>query len=177
MQFRTIHLRFDLYGKAPAKYGANAYKVGWADAHSLARSGWTRIGNGRHYTYVIPPHGPPGPHPIVAIQVPTDDEILAVALRMHQQRETQADEVEGFVAHYRPSGGVVLKITEVREFSADRWDERVEPPPPVHRKFSEFTFAVGAPWSVELVWEHGDDQQPTWIRREEHVVNPSPTDK
>lgn len=175
MGLRTIHLRFDLYGKAPPKYGANAYKVGLANGHLLARSGWTQVGKGQQYAYVVPPHGPPGPHPIVAIQVPTDDEILALALRMHRQHETQAEDVEGFVAHYRPAGGVALKITEVREFSADRWDARVDPPPPVNRKFSEFTFGVGAPWRIDLVWQHGDDQPPTWNRRDDEVVNPPPT--
>lgn len=178
MESRSIQVRIDTYGKAPAKYGPNAYKVGLADRPLLVRAGWTDVGTGRGsypYAYVSPPEGTPGSNPTVQLQVPTDEEILAIALQMHQRRERSTEVVEGFIVDYRPAGEVVLQVSETFVFKPDRpWGERLGPSPPVLRKSAEFTFGVGAAWSVGLVWEHGDDQPPTWRRRDGHVVDQAP---
>lgn len=83
MEFRTIHVRIGTYGKAPTKYGHNAYKVGSNNHLLLVRAGWTHVGTGRGssgYEYVSPPEGTRGSNPTISLQVPTDEEILAIAV-------------------------------------------------------------------------------------------------
>ena len=178
MKFRTIHVRIGTYGKAPAKYGRNAYKVGSANHRLLVRPGWTHVGTGRGrsvYEYVSPPDGTWENNPTISLQVPTDEEIMAIALEMHKRRERQINLVEGFIVYYLPAGGVAVQTHEVIGFEPGLpWGLRLRPEPPVLRKFAEFTFGVSAAWSVDLVWEHGEDQPPTWCCRDEHVVDVQP---
>ncbi|MBX9787536.1 MAG: hypothetical protein K2Y37_01345 [Pirellulales bacterium] len=149
-----------------------------ADRPLLVRAGWTDVGTGRGsypYAYVSPPEGSRGSNTTIPLQVPTDEEILAIALQMHQRRERLTEVVEGFVVDYRPPGEVVLQISETFVFQPGRpWGERLGPSPPVLREFAEFTFGVGAAWGVDLVWERGEDQPPVWRRRDGHVVDATP---
>jgi hypothetical protein len=178
MKFRTIHVRIGTYGKAPAKYGRNAYKVGAANHRLLVRAGWTHVGTGRGpdpYEYLSPPEGIRGSNPTISLQVPTDEEILAIALDMHKRRERQINLVEDFIVYYLPAGGVAVQIHEVIDFIPGQpWGLRVRPEPPVLRKFAEFTFGVSAAWSVDLIWEHGEDLPPTWRFRDDHVIDVQP---
>jgi hypothetical protein len=89
METRVIRLRIDIYGKAPAKYGPNAYKVGLAERVWLVRAGWEYAGSGRGYEYVRPPEGKAGRQCVVEIEVPTDAEIERIAMAMYAQRRAQ----------------------------------------------------------------------------------------
>jgi len=144
MELRTVHLRFALCEKAPKRYGPNGFKVSPAEAVLLNHSGWTLLGHGRFYDYVAPPEAPRDGLCVVTVQAPTDEEILAIAMRMHARRELQRERVEGFYAFYRPAAE--------------------------EREFAQFTFGFEAPWSVELIWDRGNDQQPTWHRHEKCVL-------
>lgn len=164
MQKRAVQVRISTYGKAPPAYGHGALKVGLGTRGLLVRAGWTHAGSGREYEYVIPPSGVSGRHPVVELQVPTDEEILSIALRMHARRKSCVEVIEGFIIQYRPSGETKYQITETVTYAPGRWGEREGPQPPVLRKAAELTFGVDAPWRVELVWDHGEENPPTWTR-------------
>jgi len=170
MQLRTIHLSFALRAKAPKRYGANCFKVSPAEALLLKHSGWTYLGHGRFDEYVAPPEPASDGLYVVAVQVPTDAEILALAMRMHESRKRQRQRVEGFMAGYRPAGEVVVEITESTLFVPGAMGVKLKPPPPMNREFSEFTFGIEAPWRIDLIWDRGDEEPPTWQRHEKRVI-------
>ena len=164
MQMRNIRVRVRTYGKAPVRYGRNAYKVSRRDRALLVLAGWAHAGSGRWYEYVIPPEGVRGCDPMVDVRVPTDDEVLSVALQMHKERKGCAQEIEGLIALYQPAHQSEFQVTE---FTPGHWGERKEPGVLQHNAY--FSFG-GASWSIDLAWDQGDDQPPTWHQHESNVL-------
>ena len=56
---KAVRLKIVTYGVAPRRYGPSARKVGLAAATLMQRAGWTRVGAGREYVYVVAPDGAP----------------------------------------------------------------------------------------------------------------------
>ena len=175
MNMRSIDVKVNTFGKAPTRYGRNAYKIGKTEWALFVRAGWTHAGDGKEYSYVIPPAGVGGCNPTITVQVPTDEEILSLALEMHHAGKTAVQVIEGFIVFYHPKDIKMYQIIDTIVFGPGHRGERQGPQPPVLHKAAEFTFGVSAPWSIKLIWDHGNDQPPIWTRSEKNIV-PIPSD-
>lgn len=164
MEFSRVSVKMPTYGPAPARYGADAVKVSFADRLQLVRVGWRHVGTGTQYEYVVPPTGVSAREP-VELLVPNADEIRGVALRMHQGREAQMACVEGFVAQYLPSGQIIAECVAARTYAPGRWGEVSCLPPPLRLRHATFELGIGfSAWSASAVWDRGDDFEPSWHR-------------
>ena len=167
MNTRPVRLQFDTTGKAPKRYGKNAWKVSWESALLMTKAGWTSVGKGRYYHYVVPPNGELTPkNPTVTVEVPTDEEIERVAMAAHRDGTRHKDVIDGWVVRYCPAEAELCQVTGIYELSRKGYRQVQGPEPPVLQEHAEFTWGVSAPWSVTLLWEQGDKRPPTWKRRE-----------
>lgn len=155
METRKIRIKVNTYGRAPDKYGPNVYKAGLADSLLFERAGWVCVGSGKHYRYVRSPEGRVGREVEIEIEVPTDAEIELMAMTMHATRENQAGGALGFLAWYKPAGGIVSTLS----FPGTDEPDQVQ-----RRSHAEFEFGMTASWGINLTWDRGDEAPPTWHR-------------
>jgi hypothetical protein len=94
----------------------------------------------------------------VDVEIPTDEEIKRIAMRMHKSGKPCLETILGWKVFYRPRGQFSYTTISMDPFE----DKQGTPSTP--RKFdepSEFTFGYKAPWKVVLLWKDGDDKPPT----------------
>jgi hypothetical protein len=104
---------------------------------------------------------------MVPIEIPTDEEIEGMAMRMHAAGKPCLETVLGHKVFYRPRSEGGYTLTEVDPFTGEQGK------PSAPRKFvcpAEFTFGYGGPWMVVLSWQAGDDKPPAWFRYEDKLI-------
>jgi hypothetical protein len=158
MTMSDVSLHIDTYGSAPARYGKGTYKVGLADAYALQSAGWAWLGSGNTYGYVRPPEGVRGPSPQVTIQVPSDEDILALAMAWQASGKRVAGTLAGYLAQYVPASSRIGEL-----YYPDTGSRTV-----LRSGAANFEVGIGCEWRVSLTWSNGADQAPTWYRRHEH---------
>jgi hypothetical protein len=103
----------------------------------------------------------------IAIEIPTDEEIERIAMRMHAAGKPCLKTILNCKVFYRPRLEQSYTMTKVDPFTG----ERGKPSPP--RKSmspAEFTFGYDGPWKIVLSWQAGDDKPPTWFRYEDKLI-------
>lgn len=157
-------MRIETYGKAPSRYGKDAYKVGLSEGLLLEQGGWRVVGQGREYVYVQLPEGTSATNVTLTLPVPTDAEIEHLAMEMHRQGTLQRRVVDGFIVMYYPvRDGLEISLDFGAMLQGQRKIEHVKrsPEPAV------LDFGWRAPWCVTLTWNDGPEHAPTWERRGE----------
>jgi hypothetical protein len=94
----------------------------------------------------------------VAVEIPTDEEIERIAMRMHKSGQPYLETILGWEVFYKP-----LKPNSFSTVSVDAFKDK-QGTTSAPRKFAspaEFTFGYKAPWRVVLSWKDGDDKPPT----------------
>jgi hypothetical protein len=94
----------------------------------------------------------------VDVEIPTDEEIESVAMRMHKSGKSCRETILGWNVIYIPRkpnsySTVRRDIFTGKEGAQSASKEFVSP--------AEFTFGYNAPWKVVLSWKDGDDKPPT----------------
>ena len=94
----------------------------------------------------------------VAVEIPTDEEIERIAMRMHKSGKPCLEAILGWDVFYKPRKQYSYTTVSVDAFTGKQGT------PSAPRKSAvpaEFTFGYKAPWRVVLSWEDGDDKPPT----------------
>lgn len=103
----------------------------------------------------------------VAVEIPTDEEIERIAMRMHAAGKPCLETILGCKVFYRPRQAQSYTTVSVDPFTGKRGEEsaprRSEIP-------AEFTFGHDGPWKIVLSWKAGDDKPPTWFRYEDQLI-------
>lgn len=178
METQVVRTHISTFGKAPARYGRRAVKVGPESCAALVRAGWEYQGHGRYCAYVIPPAGVSAHDPLVEVQVPTDAEILSIARRMHTVGKSCVEEIDGWVVWYRATGSSVAQIVATFEFYQEGGVGVTGPEEPLRLEAAECRFGVGSPWEVLVHWDSSDNEPQIQRRapRQEQTV-PAPGDE
>ncbi|MGO7968142.1 HNH endonuclease [Rhizobium ruizarguesonis] len=95
-------IEFTASGKAPKKYGPDAYRFGASLTLSviLPRRGWKLIKKTKNYVYLVPPKEQQGPNFQISIAIPPAAECLAIARRCHARAESWAYQLGEWPAWY-----------------------------------------------------------------------------
>jgi hypothetical protein len=102
-----------------------------------------------------------------AVEIPRDEEIERIAMRMHAAGQPCLETILGCKVFYRPRMKQSYTMTKVDPFTG----ERGKPPAPRKSVFpAEFTFGYDGPWKIVLSWRAGDDKPPTWFRYEDKLI-------
>lgn len=102
----------------------------------------------------------------IAVEIPTDEEMERIAMRMHAARKACIEEVLGWKVLYRPRGDLKYSTTSLHPFTGqqgDTHDHKSNVP-------AEFTFGYDADWKIVLMWRDGDDAPPVWFRYEDRLI-------
>lgn len=105
----------------------------------------------------------------VAVEIPTDDEIERIAMRMHKSRKPCLETMLGWKVLYRPRQEFSYQTVSVDAFTGKR---DAESAPSEAASPAEFTIGYDAPWKIVLRWDAGDDSPPTWFRYEDNLIRP-----
>lgn len=103
----------------------------------------------------------------IAVEIPTDDEIERIAMRMHTSGKPCLETILGWKAFYRPKQDYSVSTVKVDPFTGKRGEKTargkgVSP--------AEFTFGYDAPWKIVLSWDADDDKPPVWTRYEDELI-------
>jgi hypothetical protein len=151
---RTVRLRIRGYGKEP-KYGPNVWKFCAAGCYLLQREGWKVVHRGQSYWYLSPPEGATGgKSPVLALAIPDDGEITALAQRLHAAGKPDKGMYFGWPVFYEPRRIQRYRVTHQR-LGGPTWDEDVE-----KELEAEFRIGMCLIWSVSCHWDAGDDREP-----------------
>jgi hypothetical protein len=107
---------------------------------------------------------------IVDVEIPTDEEIEIIAMRMHKSGKECLETILGWNVMYRPRENFSHSTTRFNPFTGERGEKSVL------KNFAtpaEFTFGINDPWSIVLRWGEGDDKPPTWFRYEDKLIRPN----
>ncbi len=152
-----VRLAVKSHGRAPARYGQNAYKFGRQATRLLKSRGWREVGRGSKYAYLrSSSSSPPQPPFEVEAKIPSRDQILALATQLNDAGEKWLGRVGEWDAGYRPANNDEFSWTsqEVDPFTATRIGS------PVH-KTSQYNinplFLIGTQdtWSATVKWKNG----------------------
>ena len=107
---------------------------------------------------------------IVDVEIPTDEEIERIAMRMHKDGKPCLETILDWKVLYRPRQNYSYSRTNFNPFTGERGEEsaRSKSASP-----AEFTFGHDASWKIVLRWSAGDDKPPVWFRYEDKLVQPS----
>lgn len=103
----------------------------------------------------------------VAVEIPADEEIERIAMRMHKSNKPCLETILGWKVLYRPRGQSSYSTVSVDPFTGKRGPRSALSKSAVP---AEFTFAYNAPWKIVLSWEAGDNRPPTWFRCEDKLI-------
>jgi len=106
----------------------------------------------------------------VVVEIPTDEEIECIAMRMHAADKPCLETILGHKVFYRPRLEQSYTLTAVDPFTGEQGK------PSAASKSaspSEFTFGYDRPWQIVLSWQAGDDKPPTWFRYEDQLIRQS----
>ena len=164
---RTIDLQIDTYGRK-AKYGG--YKIArkeyicrdsrewYATPKSkqdlLARAGWEAVKRTQTYAYMKAPEGQGKKRPVLEVEVPQVEPLLALARTMHEKGRPWRGLVSGWPAEYTPPTYVEPSTSIVMTTSGDDYTEESE------GYWRSAHFEVGSDaWSVALVWDEDGNER------------------
>jgi hypothetical protein len=143
--------------------GRRVRKIAGANVPYFERIGWTlalRVGESS-YARMYPPAGSDIKRPSIQLIVPTEAEIMVLALQIHAGRLPWRGELCGWPARYTPhkvERGRRALLTVFGEGPR----ERIEP----YKRIDPAEFQVGKtgdPWNATVIWHDGDDQPPDLI--------------
>jgi hypothetical protein len=103
----------------------------------------------------------------VDVEIPTDEEIERIAMRMHAAGKPCLETILGSKAFYRSRQEQSYTTASVDPFTGKRGEESA---PHKSEAPAEFTFGYDGPWRIVLSWKAGDDKPPTWFRYEDKLV-------
>ena len=106
------------------------------------------------------------------IEIPTDAEMVRVALQLHAARSRAVRDILGWRVIYEPSRPYRYTKYRMDPFTAERLseDEEVE-----SRIVAWCTFGLEQSWGVTFFWANGDDEPPVRCNERGHVVKRSPS--
>jgi hypothetical protein len=107
----------------------------------------------------------------VAVEIPTDEEIERIAMRMHKSDKPLPETILGWDVIYKSRKPISFSTVSVNPFTGKRGPQTASSKLAVP---SEFTFGYDAPWKVVLSWKDGDDKPPKWFRYGEDKLILSP---
>ena len=162
---KTIHVPVHFFGRRRID-GVSTYKVG-NGAELLTAIGWRVVRPPRamvsSYTYMLPPPGVElrrGQEPTVSIEVPSDEEIMELATRLHRAGVAWGGSAFGCKVTYTPR-----HETQFRSSALDGEQPRTESIP------SPARFTMTHPsdlWWDRCEWREGDERPPRWFGDVEH---------
>ena len=161
-------------GRAPAKYGAYAYKFSGQSARLLISRNWREVGRGAKYAYLAPPEGSPNEPPfVIDVRIPNQSEVLVVAQQLHEGGKKWIGRWGEWEAGYRPANNDRFSWTDqqVDPFTATPISSPV-------RHASQYNieplFIVGSPglWSATVRWTNGDA---AYKEEQQNIVTEAPT--
>jgi len=97
----------------------------------------------------------------VAVEIPADEEIERIAMRMHKSGKPCLETILGWNVFYRPRNPYSCSTVSVDPFTGKRGPQSA---PKKMVLPAEFTFGYKAPWKIVLSWDDGDDKPPKWFR-------------
>jgi len=103
----------------------------------------------------------------VGVEIPTDEEIERIAMRMHAARKPCLETILGYKVFYRPRQEESYTAVSVDPFTGKRGKQSA---PHKSAAPAELTFGYDGPWKIVLSWKAGDDKPPTWLRYEDKLV-------
>ena len=103
----------------------------------------------------------------IAVEIPADEEIERIAMRMHKSSKPCLETILGWKVFYRPRGQSSYSTVSVDPFTGKRGPQSA---PSKSAVPAEFTFGYDAPWKIVLSWEAGDNRPPTWFRCEDKLI-------
>jgi hypothetical protein len=103
----------------------------------------------------------------VAVEIPTDEEIERIAMRMHAAGKPCLETILDCKVFYRPRQEQSYTTTKVDPFTGERGKPSA---PSKSVSPAEFTFGYDGPWKIVLAWQAGDDKPPKWFRYEEKLI-------
>ena len=103
----------------------------------------------------------------VDVEIPTDEEIKRIAMRMHKSGKPCLETILGWKVSYRPMERYSYTTVSVDPFTGKRGPQSA---PSKSAVPAEFTFGYEAPWKIVLSWKAGDDRPPTWFRYEDKLI-------
>jgi hypothetical protein len=106
----------------------------------------------------------------IAVEIPTDEEIVRIAMRMHESRKPTLETIHGWKVLYLPRQDFSYTSISVDAFTGERGNASV---PGKATSPAEFTFGYDAPWKIVLLWKEGDENPPAWFRYEDQLIRNS----
>jgi hypothetical protein len=103
----------------------------------------------------------------VAVEIPADEEIERIAMRMHKSGKPCLETILGWDVFYKPRKPYSCSTVSVDPFTGKRGPQSAPSKSAVH---AEFTFGYDAPWKIVLSWEAGDNRPPTWFHYEDKMI-------
>jgi hypothetical protein len=103
----------------------------------------------------------------IAVEIPTDEEIERIAMRMHRSGKPCLETILGWKVFYRPRQEFSHHSVNVDPFTGKRGEESA---PGKSVSPAEFTFGYEAPWRIVLSWKAGDGSPPDWFRYEDELI-------
>lgn len=153
----NVRLAVQHHGRAPAKHGRNAYKFAEQAARLLKARGWKEVGRGSKYVYFAKSSGNSSQLPFqVNISIPSQEQILAIALQLHEAGQKWLGRIGEWDAGFRPANNDEFSWTsqEVDFFTATAISSPV-------RHTSKYNidaiFVIGTKdaWSATVTWKDG----------------------
>lgn len=116
---RHVRLKIGSSGKAsPKKYGPNVFKVGVQEAYLLKSRGWSVVGRTKDFILVRHEGADEGSLPtIIDVLVPTPEQVMNLARRLHQAGTDWRGTVGEWGAYYSTTKRV--EMTEVDPFTKE----------------------------------------------------------
>jgi hypothetical protein len=104
---------------------------------------------------------------IIDVEIPTDDEIERIAMRMHKDGKPCLETILGWKVFYRPRQEYSYSYVRVDPFTGEKGEKSA---PTKTASPAEFTFGYKAPWSIVLSWDAGNEKPPGWFRYEGKLI-------
>jgi len=107
----------------------------------------------------------------VDVEIPTDEEIERIAMRIHKSGKPCLETILGWDVFYKPRKPYSCSTVSVDIFTGKKG---LQSAPKKMVSPAKFTFGYNAPWKVVLLWDDGDDKPPKWFRYGEDKLILSP---
>ena len=169
-----VRLKVSPHGRAPANYGATAYKFAAQAARLLLARNWREVGRGAKYAYLAPQQAEVAEPPFaIDVSIPTQPDVLALAEQLHEAGKKWIGRWGEWDAGYRPANNEEFVWTDqgVDPYTAKRIGSPVRHS---SRYNIEPLFIVGSPglWSATVRWINGNA---TYTDERQNIVTPRPT--
>lgn len=146
---QQLSLRLETYGTT-----RDGYKTGIGTALVLQQCGWTITKKTREYRFLQPPEGQKAGKTIdVNVIAPTDDEIMAVAEKLHRSAEPGSrvlESLSGWPVLYTPAHVQRETIQEIDPFTGDKVGQSKSRDQPAH---AVCRIGHAMIWEAEVRWD------------------------